>query len=70
MKRCEEQVWDNGDMTDCGRNLPCPVHPEEENRAKRAIEEIHRRLDRRYELGEKPTDRLKDVSKIAREALK
>jgi len=24
--QCKARVWDNGDMTDCGKPLPCPDH--------------------------------------------
>ena len=23
---CKARVWDNGDMTNCGKRLPCPTH--------------------------------------------
>jgi len=26
MPSCKARVWDNGDKTDCGRPLPCPLH--------------------------------------------
>lgn len=62
--QCEERVWDNGDMTDCGKRLPCPKHPAKEVVARKAIDEIRRVLDNRYEPGEKYTDRLAAVGKL------
>ena len=62
--RCEERVWDNGDMIDCGARLPCVKHPVEETKVGEVIDAVRRRLDRPYVLGEKRADRLADVVKL------
>lgn len=67
--RCEARVWDNGDMIDCGRPLPCKDHPESEMRAKDAVDKIHRRLGQAFKLGETWADRLRDVEALAVEGL-
>lgn len=63
--RCEERVWDNGDMTDCGKRLPCSKHPAEQVAAREILEAIHRLLENRYEPGERYTDRLMSVAQLA-----
>lgn len=36
--RCTKRVWDNGDMEDCGREKPCPIHAlSDEERKKRLL---------------------------------
>lgn len=62
--RCAERVWDNGDMTDCGRVLPCEQHPAREVEADRVLDAIRRLVYKRYEAGEKHTDRLSAVATL------
>lgn len=66
MKRCTERVWDNGDMTDCGNELPCKQHPPEQVEARRQLEEVHRVIDAPFKHGETYVDRLKAIAKVIR----